>query len=304
MLEEYRSCLLGAAIGDALGMPVETGPSTLRNMKYGYRKAWRAHPNARLEAGQFTDDTQMMLLVAELFADETYSLERYSEELKKMYRAGRLRFPDGSVAAACEHLTTRGYEESGVTSTTSGCISLAIPFALVFDDVVELRERLVQACSVTHTHPAAHAAAITLAILIRATITGSHNALSIAQKNASLEDATLGAKIRKALELAQEGFSLEAALSVIGNDVSIYQTLPLAFHLISRYDSVETLLNVAANCGGNTDTIGFICGAYAGAAYGIAAFPPDLVLGIEGREKIESLAERLYVRYAEKINHF
>jgi ADP-ribosylglycohydrolase len=300
MLEKYRGCLVGAAIGDALGMPGETGPSMLGNMQYGYRRAWRAHPNAGLIPGQFTDDTQMMLLVAELFANNTYSDELYARELEKFFEAGKLRFPDGSVKAACEHMQTRGLKESGVASTTAGCLPLALPFALVFDDFVELREGLVQACSITHTHPAVHAAAIAFAMLIRSAISGSHDPVTLAYKNAILEDETLGARIRAALNLEKEGISLDSALSVIGNDVSVFQTLPISFFLIERYPDPEVLLTMAANIGGNTSTIGFICGAYAGVSYGLRGFLEELAIGLEGKDRIETIAVRLHDAFGRK----
>ena len=64
MLEKFKGCLLGAAIGDALGMPNESGAPNLNKMKYGYRRPYKGHPNDGLNPGQFTDDTQMMILVA------------------------------------------------------------------------------------------------------------------------------------------------------------------------------------------------------------------------------------------------
>jgi ADP-ribosylglycohydrolase len=300
MQEEYRGCMLGAAIGDALGMPNETLPPTLARIRTGYQRPSRWHPNAGLLPGQFTDDTQMMLLVAELFAEGDYSEQRYATRLRRAYDSNTFRFPDGSVASACEHLRSRDYTTSGISSTTSGCINLGLPFALVFDDVVEIRERLVQACSVTHTHPASHAAAISFAMLIHYALRGYGNTLTLAQKNASLEDNALGAKIREALRLEQEGISLQAALTALGNDVSVYQTMPVAFFLMSRYDDPETLLSIAASIGGNTDTIGFICGAYAGIERGISTFPGELITGLEDRERIERVAARLYQRYARK----
>lgn len=294
MLDAFRGCMLGAAIGDALGMPGETTPPSLDKMRVGYRRAWKVHPNAGLQPGQYTDDTQMMMLVADLLVHRTYSPERYAVRLKDMFLEGELRFPDGSVSAACEHILKRGTAESGVVSTTAGCINLAVPFALYYHDTVDLREHLVRACAVTHTHPAAHAAAVSFAMLLNAALHNARNPLQIAQSATIMEDLPLGEKIRNALELEKEGISLEAALSAIGNDVSVFQTLPMAYFLIARYQDVEERLTVAANIGGNTDTIGFICGAYAGAADGTTLFPPDLVLGLENRDRIETLAERLF----------
>ena len=296
MLDQFKGCLLGAAIGDALGMARESTPPDFQRLHEGYRRAWRGHPNAGLKPGQFTDDTQMMLLVAGLLADGAYSESAYAAALARMYMNEELRFPDGAVEAACRHLLLSGGERGGVSSNTAGCVSIAIPFALAYSDPVDVTERVVQACSVTHTHPAAHAGAVTVGMLIHYAIRGHHEALSLAGKHAGFEDITLGNKIRAAVRLADEGISLGSALSVIGNDVTVYQTVPLAFFLIHRIKDIPALLNTAAHVGGNTDTIAFICGAYAGATYGKSALPRDLLEGLEGRDEIESMAARLYER--------
>lgn len=300
LLDAIKGCMVGAAIGDALGMPHETAPPGLAHLREGYQRPSRWHPNAHLAAGSYTDDTQLMIIVSGLFSKGIYSDEKYAEELLKLFDQGALRFPDSSVLAACKHLKSSGFGKSGISSTTAGCVPLAIPFALVYSDGVEMRERLVKACSVTHTHPAAHAAAISLAMLVTSYLTRTPDPLTIAERNARLEDLELGRRIRKALDLEKEGISLTTALSVIGNDITVYQTIPLAFFLIARYDDPEELLMIASQIGGNTDTIGFICGACAGARNGLSAFPGYLVKGLEHQQQIETLAGRLYDRSARK----
>jgi ADP-ribosylglycohydrolase len=300
MLDQFKGCLLGAAIGDALGMARESTPPDFQRLHEGYRRAWRGHPNAGLRPGQFTDDTQLMLIVADLLADGTYTEESYASELARMYMKGELRFPDGAIDAACKHLLLSGPKGSGVSSNTAGCVSIAIPFALIYEDPIEVTERVVQACSVTHTHPAAHAGAVTVAMLVHYALRRRADALTLAQKSGGLEDVALGNRIRDAVRLAREGISLESALTVIGNDVTVYQTVPLAFFLIERIREIPTLLSVAAHVGGNTDTIALICGAYAGATYGTSVFSPDLLERLERREDIENLAQGLYERYATK----
>jgi ADP-ribosylglycohydrolase len=294
MLDRFKGCMLGAAIGDALGMPNESTSPNLQKMRYGYRRAYKVHPNAGLQPGQFTDDTQLLILAGTLLADGRFNEERYAAALKDLYARGGLRFPDGSVSAACEHMMRDNPTAAGVKSTTAGCLSLAIPFALAYPDLSEAVERAVRACNVTHTHPAAHAAVATLTVLIYYTINGSGDAIQQAEKKASVEDDVFGGRIRNALMLEREGVDAETAVLKIGHDVSVYQTLPLAFFLISRYRHPPDLLTVAANVGGNTDTIALICGAYIGAGAGIEALPADLLEGLEDRQRIELLAQRLY----------
>ncbi|HVP25082.1 MAG TPA: ADP-ribosylglycohydrolase family protein [Methanomicrobiales archaeon] len=294
MLLRYTGCLLGAAIGDAMGMPGEGAPADLWRAECSYRRAYRGHPNEALAPGQYTDDTQLMLLSAELLADRKFSLETYAGRLKAIHQSGSLRFPDGSVVAACLHLLEGASPgESGVNSTTSGCIPAGIPFALALRDPVEIRETVARVTSVTHTNQAAIAGSTGIAMLIHHTLAGSPDDLDLAWGEVSREDVLLGEKIRHSLYLEKEGVSLEHAIRLVGNDLSVYQTLPLAFFLMARYPGAADLLAMVGHVGGNTDTIGLICGAYLGAKYGRNVLPPGLVEGLEDHGRIEGLAGRL-----------
>ena len=295
MLLRYKGCLLGAAIGDAMGMPGEGTPADLWRAECAFRRAYRGHPNEALAPGQYTDDTQLMLLSADLLAGRAFSLEGYAGRLRALYRSGAFRFPDGSVAAACLRLVDGSSPEaSGVNSTTAGCIPAAIPFALALRDPVELRETVARVASVTHTNPAAIAGCSGIAMLIHHTLAGSPDDLDLAWGEVSREDVLLGEKIRHALYLEKEGISLEHAIRMIGNDLSVYQTLPLAFFLMARYSNAGELLSMVGHVGGNTDTVGFICGAYLGARYGKNVLPAHLVEGLEDHGRIESVAGRLH----------
>jgi len=301
MLKKFKGCLLGAAIGDALGMPNESTSPNLKKMKYGYRRPYKNHPNEGLNPGQYTDDTQVLILVATLLADGKYNEERYFTALRELYAQGKLRFPDGSVSAVCERKNKENIPLKGVKSTTSGCLPIAIPFSLTFPDMNEGCERAVRACNVTHTHQAAHAAVSTLVTLIYHTLHDSPDPVIKALEKAQVEDEVLGEKIKKALAMENEGMDTETALLKIGNDVSVFQTLPISIFLIKRYPHPSDLLTVAANAGGNTDTIGLICGAYLGAAKGIDSLPPDLLVGLEDKQRIELLGQRLHTLYLRKV---
>jgi len=303
MPDNFNGCMLGAAIGDALGMPNESTSPNLKKMRFGYRRAFKGHPNAGLGPGQYTDDTQLMILAGSLLADGRFNEERYASALKDLYARGGFRFPDGSISAACEHMLRDAPMVAGVKSTTAGCLPIAVPFALSYPGLSESIERAVRACNVTHTHQAAHAAVSTLVVLIYYALNGSNDAIAQAEKKASVEDETLGGRIRNALMLSREGVDTETAVLKIGHDVSVYQTLPLSLFLISKYQEYPAdLLTVAANVGGNTDTIAFICGAYIGAKKGAGALPSDLLEGLEDRQKIELLSGRLRSVYQRRLD--
>ncbi|NMB78316.1 MAG: hypothetical protein GYA23_04400 [Methanomicrobiales archaeon] len=294
MLSKFKGCLLGAAIGDALGMPHESGAPNIKKMKYGYRRAYKGHPNETLAPGQYTDDTQLMLLSGTLLADGKFTEDRYATALRELFDRDALRFPDASISAFCEQSHKENTQKKGVKSTTAGCLPAAIPFALAFPEMSEACERAVRACNVTHTHPAAHAAVSTLVTLLHHTLHETPDPVRRALVKAQAEDEVLGGKIHKALTLEQEGIETETALLKIGHDVTVFQTLPIAFFLISRYNHPADLLTVSANTGGNSDTIALICGAYLGAAKGVNALPDDLLADLEDRQRIELLGQRLH----------
>ena len=301
MLTKFKGCMLGAAVGDALGMPNESAPSNLNKMKYGYRRAYKGHPNQALNAGQYTDDTQLMLLAGTLLADGKFNEERYAAALRELYNRGALRFPDGTISAVCEHTPRENEPQKGVKSTTAGCMPLAIPFALAIPDMNEACERAVRACNVTHTHPAAHASVSTFVTLLYHTLNESPQPLGRAVEKAQSEDELLGGRIKNALNMEKDGMETETAILKIGNGIDVYQTLPLAFFLISRYSHPPDLLTVSANTGGNSDTIALLCGAYLGAARGTDALPQDLLDGLEDRQRIELLGQRLHGVWKRKM---
>ncbi|HIJ07312.1 ADP-ribosylglycohydrolase family protein [Methanocalculus sp.] len=302
MLEQYKGCLLGAALGDALGMPNETAPPRLHAPLRMFRKAYKGHPNDRLAPGQFTDDTQMMMIVGRLIADRQYSEDAYAAALGDTYNAGRLRFPDSAIHAACERLKNGSWKEAAVNSSTAGCVPLAVPFALAFTDLIECSERLVVACSVTHTNPGALAGAVTVATLIRTTLAGDRDPLARAAAAALREDELLGVRVREAIRLADEsGISIQGACERIGSDSSVYQTVPLAIFLSRRIEDPDELFAIASQAGGNTDTIAFICGAYIGAKLGKGGLPHDLLEHLESRDVIEQLGIDLLRRTGHPI---
>jgi ADP-ribosylglycohydrolase len=99
----------------------------------------------------------------------------------------------------------------------------------------------------------------------------------------------------------EEGDSLEAKIELIAatfpRDVSAIGAVPaaLAAFLINA-DFQDTVLT-AVNCGGDTDTIGAMAGALAGAYYGYSSIPSawlePLENGEKGRDYVVSLAAEL-----------
>src|SRR5579863_6757104 len=63
LLDRFRGCILGQAVGDALGAPFETMPGDA--IYYGFGSARKILESPPVERLEYTDDTQMMIGVAE-----------------------------------------------------------------------------------------------------------------------------------------------------------------------------------------------------------------------------------------------
>ena len=298
MLNNYKGCLVGAILGDALGMPSETTTARF-STEPSFARAYKGHPNHNLLPGQYTDDGQLILISSRILAEGAWDNTNYAKELLRTYTLQKFRYPDGTTFAACKKIEKTGdLTGSGIYSDSTGCVGLAIPFALAFKDRKEMAKELLTACSVTHTHPGVHAGVIGLALLLN-TLLETHDVeagFTALQTAAENMDPPLAGKIANAVRIEKTGMPTADAVSIIGNSSSIYQTLPLTVFFCRRYYIPRELLGISSTCGGNADTVSLLCGAFSGARFGISALPEDLIPTLERGGIFADLAEKLMNR--------
>lgn len=298
-LSRYKGCLLGAVLGDALGMPYETlsarMPQTL-----SFKKAYRGHPNEMLTPGQYTDDGQLILISARVLAESSpFDAEAYAKELLRTHLLRKFRYADGAVIAACKKMdSSKNLLASGINSGTAGCISLAVPFSLAYADKKQMAGELSAACYVTHTNTAVQAGAVGLSLFLKTLVdTGDAGAafhiLDTAAENMYPE---LAVRLSFAYRLAADKTPLLHAAAELGTSSEIIRTLPLAAYLCRSFERPDALLSAAVACGGNAGTVAMICGAFIGARYGLSALPQELTRTVERAGIFAELAEKLYLR--------
>ncbi|MEA5036710.1 hypothetical protein SDC9_17436 [bioreactor metagenome] len=301
MLNRYKGCLVGAILGDALGMPNETTTARLSTAP-SFARAYKGHPNHDLLPGQYTDDGQLILIASRILAEGDWDNTEYAKELLKTYTLQKFRYPDGTTFAACKKMEKTGdLTGSGIYSDSTGCLGLAIPFALAYKDRKEMAKELLTACSVTHTHPGVHAGVIGYALFLNtlletSDVEAAFSALFTAAENM---DPMLAGKIANAVRIEKTGMPTADAASIIGNSSSIYQTLPLAVFFCRRYFIPRELLGMSSTCGANADTVSLLCGAFTGARFGLSALPEEMIPALERAGIFADLAEKLMNRKSE-----
>lgn len=309
-LDSFRGALLGTAVGDALGMPVEGWSPTSITRQYG--EIHEMLP-ARLGRGTYTDDTQMMIALAE-------SMVRCQQVNGKDIANTYVKFCDprrgygGGALRALRRISNGiSWRESGVgdfpggSFGNGGAMRIA-PIGIVYGsgDMERLRKVVETAVYCTHTHPLGIDGAVcqARAIGIVAQIDPASGHLSNTTVLQALHDAILTDEFHAALDhiaqlLQKTAVSVEEVVSRLGHGVAAIEAVPATLYaFLAHSQSFEEALVYAVGLGGDTDTIGAMTGALSGAYLGASQIPARWIDALEdgkyGRSYIGQLAEQLF----------
>lgn len=294
-----EGCLLGLAIGDALGTTLEfTHPGSFRPID-----DMMGGGPFNLKAGQWTDDTSMALCLAEsLIEFGSFNLEDQARRYVRWWKDGHLSstgrcFDIGNtVAAALSDFTKTGNPQSGCTdpySAGNGSIMRLAPIPIFFGDPGEAIFYAGESSKSTHRTEVAVDACRYLGGMLYGLIHGVPKEevlspfYSPSEKFWGSDDLDIAIaaiasgsfKARNPPEIRGSGYvaqSLEAALWAFYNSTSFPEGALLA-----------------VNLGEDADTTGAVYGQIAGAFYGTPGIPEEWLGRLHGREMIEDFALNL-----------
>ena len=178
--DDIRGALLGTAVGDALGMPIEgLSHQNVRTYYLGIKEYRDDLERKDLDAGQWTDDTQFTFALARVLA-EGDGLPETGRRLAEAYVSMRpeARRWGPTTSAAVDRLAegTSWREAGSAERATNGAPMRAAPlgawWALREPDWETAADRISALLGITHAHPASLAAGIgharAVALLLRA----------------------------------------------------------------------------------------------------------------------------------------
>lgn len=303
----FRGSLLGTFVGDALGAPVE-GLSHARLVReHGRIREMGAGRGGR-GRGRYTDDTQMMIAVAEWLLEsddhdpgglaarivESYDPARgYGQGTTNVLRRLRAGVP---WQAASEAVFPRG-------SFGNGAAIRITPCALLEHRDPEALFGLVEASALaTHSHPLGIAGALLQSRQIVMAFLSREESFDPIAFVVSLRSVTESSEFRHKLATVEWLLDREAvpdlARTRLGANATALGSVPTALYcFLSNPASFEEAVACAVNLGGDTDSIGAMTGAIAGAYHGEAAIPSRwrtaLEEGDKGASYVVGLADRL-----------
>ncbi|GFO97227.1 ADP-ribosylglycohydrolase superfamily [groundwater metagenome] len=301
----YTGCMVGAAIGDALGKQNE-GLSRKDILKKGYikdyGKAPAGCPGEKLSAGQYTDDTEQMILLAQsLIECSGFDAGDFAARIAKwgadaLDDPARKALVGPSSSAAVSRLNSGiSWKNSGSSVPSCGSSMRAAPLGLFYSDLDEVEEKAAMSSIPTHNSSGAVAGAVAVAVGVRCALNVKERPEIMKEScaRASKYDKILGKKIGYSFQKRDE--EPDKVLAELGTSYLVHETVPSAFYCFSRYfEEPEKAIIEAANTGGDTDSIACITGALCGARHGIDGIPQRWINGLEKRELIENIAGMIF----------
>lgn len=299
-LDRFPGCILGQAVGDALGAPFETMPASA--IYYGFgsaRKIMAAPPVDRLE---YTDDTQMMIGVAETL------IAHGNINQQALMRAFVANFDSARAYGPGTHqiidLAAAGGDWSALSATIfpggslgNGAAMRVAPVGLLFHgDLDRVEREAVQTALPTHSHPVGIDGARLLAVGVALAL--RERPFDPASFYAELLRRAATDEFREALTQASV-FTLDDNVGVLGTSLEANRSVATAIACFASHpDSYSDAVGRAIGLGGDTDTIAAMVGALCGARLGLQAVPPHLLAMLEdgrkGRSYLDGLATRLH----------
>lgn len=290
--DRFVGVVLGTAVGDALGLPAE-GLGRERIARLGW-SPWRHR--LIFGRGLVSDDTDHTFFVAQALIahpDDAEAFGRCLARKLKWWLAAGPSGVGGATARAIGRLWLGfGPDRSGVFSAGNGPAMRSAMLGAFFADEPERMEAYVRASTqLTHTDPKAFVGAMAAARAAALAVgsgpgerpeAGAFWAGLREIEGADAEWAGCVDAMAAALEQGESVAELAERLG-LGRAVSgyIYHTVPVAVYAwLRHWGDFEETVTAALDCGGDTDTVGAIAGALAGATVGERGIRREWIEGI------------------------
>lgn len=335
--DRFRGCLVGGAVGDALGAPVEF--HSIRQIRARYGPAGIAdYDVAYGRRGAITDDTQMTLFTAEgLLRANVRGNERgigypptviYRSYLRWLHTQRECsrslddtaldgwligvqalharRAPGNTCLSALCGGTMGMMDEPLNNSKGCGGVMRVAPVGLLASDVETAFTLGCEAAAITHGHPSGYYSAGCMAAIVRHLLDGRPLIDAIERTLCMMTDAAgagheeCAAAIRQAVELAQNANVQPSPETVerLGGGWVGEEALAIALYCaLQAENDFAKGVLLAVNHSGDSDSTGAIAGNILGLIVGLEAIPRKWRDELELAEVIAAVADDLWTGF-------
>lgn len=299
-LDRFRGCLLGLAVGDALGTALEFSPPGTFEPVHDIVGGGPFD----LKPGEWTDDTSMALCLAESLIekrgfDPVDQLERYLRWRDEGYCSvtGRCFDIGNTVAASLRRFETTREPYPGSTDPASagnGSIMRLAPVVMFYASVPRKAIDFAAASSRT-THRAREAvdACRYMASLMVGLLNGRAREDVLSADYEAVPGLWDAEPLTRTVAKIRRGSFKERMPPQVRGSGHVIASLEAALWALWRSSSFEEGALAAVNLGDDADTTGAVYGQIAGAAYGLSGIPAGWLDKLAWRERIHATADAL-----------
>lgn len=328
----YQGCLLGGAVGDALGWPVEFYSIQKINSIYGKRGITDLKVN-RNGVAEITDDTQMTLFTAEgLLRALTRFYHKgicnipsvvHNAYLRWLYTQGEVlskdgglvisgelikhkelynrRAPGNSCLSALKSIRVGSIKQPVNNSKGCGGVMRVAPVGLM-KSITNPFRIACECAALTHGHPSGYLAAGTFALIIHniindfSIVDSVYFALDELRKHEGHEECSKA--LHFSIELANNSIPAIKAINHLGEGWVAEEALAISVFCALRFqDNFERAVCAAVNHDGDSDSTGAITGNIIGAYLGIKEIPNKWVETLELNNVISKIADDIVISF-------
>jgi ADP-ribosyl-[dinitrogen reductase] hydrolase len=248
-------------------------------------------------AGTITDDTEQALCIARsLVEQQAFDPADVADRFVAWYDTGP--FDIGGMTRRALNRLKRGDEwgeagqqvweqspegQNAGNGSVMRCAPLAISYATDWERLAEVSR---QSSQITHADPRCTYGCAVLNLTIAGMLDDAATPLGDALDY-------VGSDAPDELVAALEPLARGESPGTLETSGYVVHSLQTALHDGLFAESAEEAIVTAVNRGGDTDTIGAVAGAVAGARFGASTLPDRWLAALDAAEELESLAKRL-----------
>ena len=297
--DKIKGVIFGQAIGDALGLGTEFMTKKEVNKYYPnglayYDQIIQDYHRKRWEKGAWTDDTDMMLCIANaIIKDKDIKLSTIAQNFKEWFNGEPLGIGNNTFNV----LSFKDYTDnpkkgaeiiwnlSGKKSAANGAVMRTSIVGLWNNDTEKYATEI---CKLTHYDPRCVGSCVIISLLI--------NNLVYKNQMFSLEQIIeigerYDSRIREYLEQASQCERIE---DLVLDDSSMgytLKTLAAAIWCLFHCNSFEEGLLAVVNAGGDADTNAAVTCSLLGARYGMSTIPQKYIDGLVNKTHLMKIAD-------------
>lgn len=309
ILYKIKSVILGHAVADALGVPVEfASREELDKAPVTDIEGFGTYP---YDAGAWSDDTSMGLCALDSLAKGKVDFDEIMQNFYKWANDGEYTSVDecfdigrtclkAIMNHAAFHVPSIESGERSEHANGNGSLMRILPFVLFAEysgydgDTLEL---IHNASALTHAHERSKIGCGIYAIIMQLLL-----------EKPSIYSVYMG--LKQAAEVYKDSPEIHHYSRIfepnfwcterddIKSSGYIVDTLEAALWCLFTTDSYKECVLKAVNLGEDTDTVAAVAGGMAGALYGYDAIPTEWLEKLMKREYIECMCEKAYKKWS------